>query len=140
MSRDINIRNLLLDIHLEGAITWQSKLQKNIVVPTIEAIYYWNWIYSWYRSISCKIKNFLNELSLNQGKYILQSDSRSAINLSLNAAYQSRTKYTDVRFHWIRDISKEKIYMQVIKIPKNRNLSYIMRKSLLKKKNEHVGD
>lgn len=41
------------------------------------------------------IKNFSRELLLNQETYNYNYDNRSVINLSRNAAYNSRTKHID---------------------------------------------
>jgi len=43
-------------------------------------------------------KKFLKELSITQEKYSLHYDSQSAINLSKNAIYHSRTKHIDVHY------------------------------------------
>jgi ATP-binding cassette subfamily B (MDR/TAP) protein 1 len=79
-----------------GAVSWQSKLQKCVALSTIEAEYIaateagkellW-------------LVRFLLELGMQQEDAIVFCDSQSAIDLSKNAAYHSRTKHIDVRFH-----------------------------------------
>ena len=75
---------------LQGVVSWQSKLQKVVAISTTEAEY-----------ISATkdskellwTKKFLKELSITQEKYSLHYDSQSAINLSKNVIYHSRTAY-----------------------------------------------
>ncbi|CAA0827424.1 Uncharacterized mitochondrial protein AtMg00810 [Striga hermonthica] len=54
----------------EGAVSWQSKLQKFVALSTTEA-------------------------------------DQSALDLSKNAMYHSRTKHIDVRYHWLRQAVEE---------------------------------
>ena len=49
------------------------------------------------------INQFVQELGLQQMKYVVYCDSQSAIDLSKNSIDHARTKYTDVTYHWIRD-------------------------------------
>lgn len=84
-----------------GAVSWQSKLQKCVALSTTKAEYIaavevgkemlW-------------LKRFLQKLGVKQKKYVVYCDSQSAMDLSLNATYHSRTKHIDVRYHWIRDV------------------------------------
>ena len=54
------------------------------------------------------MKRFLQELGLQQGKYIVYCDSQSVIHLSKNSTFHSRSKHIDVRYHWIRDMLESK--------------------------------
>ena len=56
------------------------------------------------------MKKFLQELSLQQERYLLYYDSQSAIHLSKNPAFHSRSKHIDVRYHWIRDVLEMKLF------------------------------
>ena len=49
------------------------------------------------------MKDFIGELSIQQEEYRLYYDSQSAIHLAKNAAYHSRTKHIQRRYHWIRE-------------------------------------
>ena len=49
------------------------------------------------------MKDFIGELSIQQDEYRLYCDSQSAIHLAKNAAYHSRTKHIQRRYHWIRE-------------------------------------
>ena len=48
------------------------------------------------------LKRFLQELGLKQDEYVVNCDSQSAIDLSKNSMYHSRSKYIEVRYHWLR--------------------------------------
>ena len=48
-------------------------------------------------------EDFIGELSIRQDEYRLYCDSQSAIHLAKNAAYHSRTKHIQRRYHWIRE-------------------------------------
>ena len=53
--------------------------------------------------------NFLEELGLNQERYVLYYDSQSAIHLAKNVAYHAQTKHIGRIYHWIRKVVGEKI-------------------------------
>ena len=48
------------------------------------------------------MKRFLLELGLSQLTYVVFCDSQSAMDLSKNSMYHSRTKHIDVRYHWLQ--------------------------------------
>ena len=49
------------------------------------------------------MKYFIGELGVRQEEYRLYCDSQSAIHLAKNAAYHSRTKHIQWKYHWIRE-------------------------------------
>ena len=49
------------------------------------------------------MKDFIGELGIRQDEYRLYCDSQNAIHLAKNAAYHSRTKHIQHRYHWIRE-------------------------------------
>ncbi|KAL9249238.1 Retrovirus-related Pol polyprotein from transposon TNT 1-94-like protein [Drosera capensis] len=115
-----------------GAVSWQSKLQKCCALSTTEAKYIaateagkellW-------------LTRFLVELGMQQEKMVVFCDSQSAIDLSKNDVYHSRTKHIDVRFHWLRDaIEKQK--MKLKKIHTDRNPLEMLTKTVTKDKLE----
>ena len=71
------------------------------------------------------IKAFFKELGLEQDKYVVYCNSQSAIDLSKNATYHSRTKHIEVIFHWICDATKMKRF-QVKKIHIDKNATNLM--------------
>ena len=54
------------------------------------------------------MKTFVKELGLKQDEHMVHCDSQSAVELSKNAIYHSRTKHNKVRYHWIRDAIERK--------------------------------
>jgi len=115
-----------------GAISWQSRLQKCIALSTTEAEFI-------AITEGCKeilwMKNFLQELGHHQESYVLYCDSQSAIHLSKNSTFHSRSKHIDVRYHWIRDVSESKL-LKIEKIHTKDNGADMMTKPLPKEKIE----
>ena len=81
------------------------------------------------------IKRLLHELGVKQEMYILLCDNQSAIHLSKNSTFHSRSKHIDVRHHWIRDVLDEKL-LQLEKVHTDENGSDTMTKSLTKEKHD----
>ena len=81
------------------------------------------------------IKEFFKELGLEQDKYVVYCDNHSAIDLSKNATYHSRTKHIEVRYHWIHDATKMKRF-QLKKIHTGENAADMMTKFIPKQKLE----
>ena len=79
------------------------------------------------------MKKFLQELGLKQEKYVLYCDSQSAIHLSKNSTFHSRSKHIDVRYHWIRDVLDSKL-LQLEKVHTDDNISDMLTKTLSRDK------
>ena len=79
------------------------------------------------------MKKIVNELGSEQDKYVLFCDNQSAIHLSKNASFHSRSKYIDVRYHWIRDVLNSK-QMQFEKFHTNDNGADMLTKVVTKEK------
>ena len=115
-----------------GAVAWQSRLQKCVALSTTEVEF---------SAITeaCKellwLKKFLQELGLKQERYVLHCDSQSAIHLSKNSSFHSRSKHIDVRYHWIRDVLNDKL-LQLEKVHTDENTSDMLTKALTKDKHE----
>ena len=75
------------------------------------------------------MKKFLQELGLQQEKYLLYCDSQSAIHFSKNPTFHSRSKHIDVRYHWIRDELEMKLFC-LEKIHTDENGSDMMTKPI----------
>ena len=75
------------------------------------------------------MKKFLQELGLQQEKYLLYCDSQSAIHFSKNPTFHSRSKHIDVRYHWIRDELEMKLFC-LEKIHTDENGSDMMTKQI----------
>ncbi|GKV11932.1 hypothetical protein SLEP1_g23145 [Rubroshorea leprosula] len=81
------------------------------------------------------MKTFFEELGLKQERFVLFCDNQSAIYLSKNPQFHSRTKHVDLRYHWIRDAIEEKV-LDVEKVHTDDNSSDMMTKSLVRSKFE----
>ena len=49
------------------------------------------------------MKDFIGELGIRHEEFRLHCDSQSAIHLAKNAAYHSKTKHIQRRYHWLRE-------------------------------------
>ena len=66
------------------------------------------------------MRKFLEELGLQQEKYVVYSDSQSVIHLSKNSTFHSRSMNIDVRYHWIHDVLESKqLYLEKIHTSEN---------------------
>ena len=115
-----------------GAVSWQSKLQKCVALSTTEAEYI---AVTEAGKELVWIKTFFKELGMQQDEYVVYCDSQSAIDLSKNATYHSRTKHIEVRYHWIRDAIEEKRF-KLKKIHTDKNAADMMTKVIPKQKME----
>jgi hypothetical protein len=89
-----------------GAVSWQSRLQKCVALSTTEAEYI---AITEATEELLWMKKFLQELGLQQERYLFYCDNQSVIHLSKNSTFHSRSKHIDVRYHWIRDALDEKL-------------------------------
>ena len=115
-----------------GVVSWQSKLQKCVALSTTEAEYI---AVTEAGKELIWIKTFFKELGMQQDEYVVYCDSQSAIDLSKNATYHSRTKHIEVRYHWIRDATEEKRF-KLKKIHTDKNAADMMTKVIPKQKME----
>ena len=84
------------------------------------------------------MRKFLEELGLQQEKYVVYSDSQSVIHLFKNSMFHSRLKHIDVRYHWIRDVLESKqLYLE--KIHTNKKGSNMLTKFCLRRGLKLVG-
>ena len=115
-----------------GAVSWQSRLQKCIALSTTEAEFI-------AATEACKellwMKNILLELGFKQDRHVLFCDSQSAIHLSKNSTFHSRSKHIDVRYHWIREVLNDKL-LELEKIHTDDNGSDMLTKVLTRSKLE----
>jgi len=87
-----------------GTISWLSNKQLVVSLSTTEAEFIDAAL------CACQtvwLKRVLEKLGLNQDKTtIIHCDSSSAINLSKNPVMHGRSKHIDVRFHFLRELTK----------------------------------
>ena len=89
-----------------GAVSWQSRLQKCVALSTTEAEYI---AITEAGKEMLWLKRFLEELGIKQEEYKIHCDSQSALDLSKNPMYHSRTKHIDTRYHWIREVMEKQL-------------------------------
>lgn len=84
-----------------SAISWKSSLQSIVALSSTEAEYV-----SATEGVKEAIwlKGLATELGVIQDSVAVFSDSQSAIHLTKNNTFHSKTKHISVRFHYIRDI------------------------------------
>ena len=56
------------------------------------------------------LKQFLQELGLKQDGYVVNCDSQSAIDLSKNSMYHSRSKHIEVRYNCLRLVVEQLLF------------------------------
>ncbi|GAV67227.1 zf-CCHC domain-containing protein/rve domain-containing protein/RVT_2 domain-containing protein/gag_pre-integrs domain-containing protein/UBN2_2 domain-containing protein, partial [Cephalotus follicularis] len=87
-----------------GAISWSSKKQTCIALPTMEAEY-----------VACSaavqeavwLRRFLQRLDVtahSKGPVLMYCDSTAALAYVRDPKYHGKTKHIDVRYHFIRDM------------------------------------
>eukprot|EP00253_Pinus_taeda_P028064 PITA_28064 len=88
-----------------GAISWMSKLQNIVALSTTEAEYI-------AASHACKeavwLKGLLGEFGRLQDNIRLLCDSQSAIHLTKNLAYHSKSKHIPIKYHFVRQVITER--------------------------------
>ena len=95
-----------------GAISWVSKLQMVVALSTTEAKYMAS-------TQACKeailIQRILEEIGHKQEKIFLFCDSQSALHITRNPTFHSRTKHIGVQYHFVRElVDKGTVDMQKI--------------------------
>lgn len=66
---------------------------------------------------------------------MLYCDSQSAIHLTKNQTFHSKTKHIDLRYHWIRHVLEEE-HLSLEKIHIDRNPADMLTKILRRNKHE----
>ena len=111
-------------------MSWQSRLQKCVALSTTEAEYI---AAAEAGKEMLWMKRFLQELELQQDRYVIFCDSQSALDLSKNSMYHARTKHIDIRYHWIRSVV-DTAHLQLSKIYTNDNAADMMTKVVTREK------
>lgn len=89
----------------EGAVSWSSKKQPVVTLSTTEA--------EFVAAASCAcqgvwMRRVLEKLGHSQGKCTtVLCDNSSTIKLSKNPVMHGRSKHIDVRFHFLRDLTRD---------------------------------
>ena len=89
-----------------GTVSWSSKKQAVVTLSTTEAEYISAAL------CACQviwIQRILNHLSWDQRNCVIYCDNCSTIKLSKNPVMHGRSKHIAIRYHFLRDLSKEGI-------------------------------
>ena len=84
-----------------SCISWKSQLQHIVALSTTESEYI---AITEAMKEAIWLKGVLSELKFLKATPVVYSDSQSTIQLCKNHVFHDRTKHTDVRFHFIRDV------------------------------------
>ena len=85
------------------------------------------------------LNGLLKQLGVIHDKITLHSESQSVIHLSKNPVFYERTKYVDVRRHFIRDVIEDGV-VKLEKIPTAHNPADMATKVLPLTKFKHCMD
>ena len=113
-----------------GAVSWQSRLQKCVALSTTEAEYI---AAAEAGKEMLWLKRFLIELGIKQEDYKIHCDNQSAMDLSKNSMYHSRTKHIDIRYHWIREVIDQQL-LKLMKIHTKENPADMLTKVVAQEK------
>lgn len=119
-----------------GAVSWKSRLQKCVALSTTVAEYI---AAAEAGKEMLWLKRFLQELGINQEDYKVHCDSQSALDLSKNSMYHSRTKHIDIRYHWIREVMNKQL-LRLVKIHTEENPADMLTKAVTREKIELCRD
>ncbi|GKD16973.1 hypothetical protein Tco_1206131 [Tanacetum coccineum] len=118
--------SLYIFSHCGSAINWYSSLQAITALSTTEAEYI-----SSTEGVKEAIwlRGMVNEFGLPQEVLVMYCDNQSAVHLTKNNKFRSKTKNIEVRHHFVRDIV-EKGEVIVDKIQTNDNPADMLTKVL----------
>lgn len=110
-----------------GAVAWSSRKQPLVTLSSTEAEYVAA------ATCACQaiwMRRILEEISYVQGgEMVLLCDKTSTIKLSKNAVMHGRSKHIRVRYHFLRDLSKQGI-IKLVYCPTEMQLADVMTKPL----------
>jgi len=90
-----------------GAVAWSSKKQSIVTLSTTEA--------EFVAATACAcqaiwFRRILEELQFKQRRpTAIYCDNTSTIKLSKNPVFHGRSKHIDVRFYFLRDLTKDEV-------------------------------
>jgi hypothetical protein len=83
-------------------ISWQSRKQSGIALITMEAEYIVACSTSYEAIWLCKLLNSLFNLEMEATTILC--DKQSCINMKKNPIFHDKSKHTEIRYHYIRDM------------------------------------
>lgn len=110
-----------------GAVAWASKKQPVVTLSTTEA----EFIAAAYCACQCVwMRRILEVLGVMQpGCTTIWCDNSSTIKLSKNPVMHGRSKHIDVRFHFLRDLTKDEV-VKLVHCGSNDQVADILTKPL----------
>lgn len=113
-----------------GPVAWMSKKQRDVSLSSTEAEYV---AITYVVQEVLFIKQLLDELEMAEtyGDHVIKiyCDNNSAISLTKNIGYSPRTKHIAVRYHFIRNLVKDKV-IQLEHIGTSDNVADVLTKPL----------
>lgn len=110
-----------------GAVSWSSRKQPVVTLSTTEAEFVAA------SSCACQavwLRRLLEELNhVQEESTVIYCDNSSAIKLSKNPVLHGRSKHIDVRFHFLRDLSKDGV-VKLIHCGSQEQIANILTKPL----------
>ena len=90
-----------------GAVSWASKKQPVVTLSTTEA----KFVATTFCACQCIwMRRVLEKIGHSQSKCTtIMCDNSSMIKLSKNPVMHGRSKHIDVRFHFLKDLTKEEV-------------------------------
>jgi hypothetical protein len=110
-----------------GAVSWSSKKQPVVTLSTTEA--------EFIAAASCAcqgvwLRRILGNIGLEQvTNTVIYCDNNSAIKLSKNPVLHGRSKHIDVRFHFLRDLTRDGV-VELVYCNTQEQITNIMTKPL----------
>ena len=119
-----------------GAISWKASLQSIAALSSTKAEYV-----ATTKGVkeATWMRGLVTEVGVPQAATVMFSDSQSAIHLTKNDAYHSKTKHISVKYHYVRDIVPVREIV-VRKVHTSENPADMLTKPLLIAKFEHCLD
>ena len=116
-----------------SSISWDSRKQWTVALSTTEAEYM---AMSECAKEAIYLQRFLRELGFsNLALLTMYCDNRSALKLSENPVYHSRSKHIDIRHHFVRDMLKDKSF-EVKHVPTENQIADFLTKGLTRYKHD----
>lgn len=121
---------LLNSNNRNSIVSWNSRLQRTVALSSCEAEYM-----AFKDAIKERlfIRNLISEIPTLQGFIspvnTIYTDSKSAIDLTKNPVFHSRTKHIDIQYHFIREAYTNKL-IDLVYIPTNKQLADPLTKPL----------
>lgn len=111
-----------------GCISWQSRKQRSVATSTCEAEYV---------SLSESMKEavYLNSLLKELGimryaRVIVHVDNQGAIFLAQDPVFHARSKHIDIRYHYVREVLRDKNDIELRYVPTASMLADVLTKPL----------